>query len=212
MLDTKDWPRTMESLEEFFGSCLGVTKIPLGYVIRKELAPEQQPVGGWSSHEAEMIGRAPIVHNVNAVPMVYTEHFKTDNKAVWSKLATLCRDDECWTYIRTYQRDKNGRLAYWALYNHYLGAHNVDTLCARAEQKLLTTVYHGETKRFNWERFTRIHVDQHAILTGLMQYGYQGIDERSKVRFLLGGIRTPALTPCTANMAIGFGGRASRVG
>jgi hypothetical protein len=34
----------------------------------------------------------------------------------------------------------------------------------------------------------------------MMEYGYAGKDERTKVRYLLVGIKTSALTPCTANL------------
>jgi hypothetical protein len=91
-------------------------------------------------------------------------------------------------------------LAFWLLYNHYLGAHNVDTLCTHAEIKLTTNVNHGETKWFNWERYMRIHMEQHVVLKGMMEYGYAGIDECTKVWYLLPGIKTSALTPCTANL------------
>jgi hypothetical protein len=33
VIDAKDWARTMESIVEYFGSCLGVTKIPFADVI-----------------------------------------------------------------------------------------------------------------------------------------------------------------------------------
>ena len=34
----KDWPRMIEAVEEWLRGCLGVTKIPLAYVIRPEEA------------------------------------------------------------------------------------------------------------------------------------------------------------------------------
>ena len=40
-----------------------------------------------------------------------------------------------------------------------------------------------------------MHVDQHAILTGLVEHGYSGIDERSKLRHLMAGIKTKVLDP-----------------
>jgi hypothetical protein len=40
VIETKDCTQTMESIVEYFGSCLGVTKIPLAYVIKKEMIPE----------------------------------------------------------------------------------------------------------------------------------------------------------------------------
>jgi hypothetical protein len=142
VIDSKDWARTMESIVEYFGSCLSVTKIPLAYVVQKEMVPEQAPVGGWPSNEAEMISHAPLVANVAAVPMVLAEHYKTNNKTVWTKLAKMCCDHDCWTFIHQHQKAKNAQLVFWSLYNHYLGAHNGDTLCAHAENKLTTTVYH----------------------------------------------------------------------
>jgi hypothetical protein len=94
VIDSKDWARTMESIVEYCGSCLGVTNIPFAYVARKEMVPEQTPIGGWLSDEAEMIGCAPLVAKVAAVPMVLAEHYKTNNKTVWTKLAKMCCDHD----------------------------------------------------------------------------------------------------------------------
>jgi hypothetical protein len=122
----------MESIVEYFGSCLGVTKIPLAYVVQKEMVPEQAPISGWMSSEVEMVSQAPLVANVAAVQMVLAEHYKTDNKTVWTQLAKMCCNHDCWTFIHQHQTAKHGQLAFWLLYNHYLGAHNVDTLCAQS--------------------------------------------------------------------------------
>jgi hypothetical protein len=51
-----------------------------------------------------------------------------------------------------------------------------------------------------WDLYTHIHVEQHEVLQGMMEYGYAGIDELTKVQYLLAGIKTSALTPCTANL------------
>ena len=53
--------------------------------------------------------------------------------------------------------------------------------------------YNGERKRWNFERYVRMHIEQHTILEGLVCHGYLGIDARSKVRYLLDGIRTTEL-------------------
>jgi hypothetical protein len=42
----------------------------------------------------------------------------------------------------------------------------------------------------------RIHTEQHSVLNGLKEYGYAGIDESSKVRHLLKGIKTTELDVC----------------
>ena len=72
-----------------------------------------------------------------------------------------------------------------ALKNHYLGPHMVDNEANKAETILATLNYSGETRRWNFERYVRKHVDQHAILDGLTEHGYSGIDDLSKVRHLL---------------------------
>ena len=36
-LSSKDWPKNMDALNEYLRGCLGVTKIPLAYVIRDDL-------------------------------------------------------------------------------------------------------------------------------------------------------------------------------
>jgi hypothetical protein len=99
----------------------------------------------------------------------------------------------------SYINIKRLRTAGWH-FGHCMTTTNVDTLCAHAENKLTTTIYHGETKQFNWECYMRIHMEQHAVLQGMMEYGYAGIDERTNVWYLLAGIKTSDLTPCTVNL------------
>ena len=65
----------------------------------------------------------------------------------------------------------------------------------RAEAKLKDTSYSREKRRWNFEKYIKTHVDQHAILTGLVEHRYSGIDDRSKVRHLMAGIKTKVLDP-----------------
>lgn len=62
-----------------------------------------------------------------------------------------------------------------------------------AKKLLQTTTYSGERCCWIFERYVCIHIDQHTILKGLVQYGYSGIDARSKVQYLLDGIKTTTL-------------------
>ena len=84
--------------------------------------------------------------------------------------------------VRPWQRSKDGRSAYLALYQHYLGASLVDNMLSLAEKNLKYTVYKGESKIWNFEKYVHVHMDQHQILTDLIEHGYAGIDDRSKVR------------------------------
>ena len=79
------------------------------------------------------------------------------------------------------------------LKDHYLGKNNVDNMSPRAEAKLKDTSYSGEKRRWNFEKYVKTHVDQHAILTGLVEHGYSFIGDMSKVRHLMAGIKTKVL-------------------
>ena len=142
------------------------------------------PLEGYDSFQEEMIARAPILDPAGN----YTATFLSDRQRVWEKIAEITRDHDCWTYVRPAQCSRNGRLAYLGLYYHYLSENNVDTMSTRAESRLEKTTYSGEKHNWNFEKYVKVHADQHAILEGLVDYGYAGIDERSKVRHLLKGI------------------------
>jgi hypothetical protein len=79
------------------------------------------------------------------------------------------------------------------LFDHFLGPNNVGNMTSEAETKITSTLYNGEKKRFTWETYVRIHTEQHSVLNGLQYYGYAGIDDSSKVRHLLKGIKTTEL-------------------
>ncbi|KAI2496193.1 hypothetical protein MHU86_18332 [Fragilaria crotonensis] len=81
-------------------------------------------------------------------------------------------------------------MAFNGLYQHFLGPNNVDNMATQAEDKLKNTVYNGEQRRWDFERYVNVHKQQHSIMEGLVEHGYTGIDPRSKVRFLLDGIKT----------------------
>jgi hypothetical protein len=64
----------------------------------------------------------------------------------------------------------------------------VEDVMASFPHPVLPTVQ-GE----QWEKYVQIHAEQHAVLNGLTDYGYSGIDNGTKVRKLMAGIKTDAL-------------------
>jgi len=190
-LKFKDWSWTIETIEDYLRGTLGRTKIPLAYVIRDEpkVPPSiDDPPENYSTLQAEMIARAPH-HNEDNL-LIYYQEYKDDNATVFDKIAELTRNKDCWTYVQKASRTRDGRKAFFSLKDHYLGQNNVDNMARLAEKKLQDTTYSGEQGRWDFEQYVRVQVDQHAILEGLKQYGYSGIDARSKVRYLIDGIKT----------------------
>ena len=60
-------------------------------------------------------------------------------------------------------------------------------------EKIQNLTYTGEKRRFNFEKHVTAHVNQHIILTNLVEHGYSRINKQSKVRHLHDGIKTKEL-------------------
>ena len=80
-----------------------------------------------------------------------------------------------------------------ALFNHYLGPNNVQNQAAQAEKTLCALTYVKEMRNFTFETYIIKTVEQHVILEGLTKYGYQGINDGTKVHLFLEGIMAPEL-------------------
>ena len=111
----------------------------------------------------------------------------------------MTRDHKCWTYVKAHQRASDGRGAFLGLRNHYLGSNSVNTLASGAEHTIQRTSYTHETKRWNFESYVSVHKEQHQILQQLKDdHGYKGLDEGTKVRHLLAGIKADKLNTIKA--------------
>ena len=84
--------------------------------------------------------------------------------------------------------------------DHYLGPNNVDHVVSAAENILQNLVYHGERNNNTFKRYITIQKKQHTILENLEQNGYKGIDDRSKVWYLIAGIKSSALNSFKAKI------------
>ena len=193
-LTFKNWSRTFDMIDEYLSSCLGPTKIPLAYIVCETVEPlphDQDPANGYPNMTCELVARAP--HYVQPEPAEGPEHtpaYHDDNTLVFMKLSAMLRDKDCWSFMSKSVKTKDGRKAYLALKAHYLGKNNVGNLARAAEEQLLSVTYTGEGRRWNFEKYVKVHVDQHQVLEDLTRYGYMGIDPGTKVRFLLRGIKT----------------------
>jgi hypothetical protein len=105
-------------------------------------------------------------------------------------MSNICGKHSWFVYIKPALRTRNIRDAYMLLFDHFLGPKNVGNMASEAETKLSSTLYNGEKTLFTWDDYVRIHTEQHSVLNGLKYYGYAGIDDSSKVRHLLKGIKT----------------------
>ena len=66
-----------------------------------------------SSAEYDMVARAPILEGG-----LRTVTFKKDTMKVWGMISVITRDLDCWTYVKSDQRTRDGRKAYRDLWDH----------------------------------------------------------------------------------------------
>ena len=209
-LNPKDWPKMFEAIEEYLRQFRGTTGVPLSYVVRKDLVPAVNlldPSSNYATLDEEMIARAPIISpgvvgTSDELELVgpFSDSFVTDRAMAWEKISTIFQEHESWTYLKPARKTRNGRMAFRTVYDHYLGPNNVDHMANIAERRLRDVSYMGEKRNWTFEKFVMVHKEQHHVLISLEEHGYKGIDERSKVRHLIDGIKTPKLDTIKATI------------
>ena len=151
-IDAKDWPKTLEAIREHLRNHRSEIGVPLSYVVRRTvnvLPSVDDPSDNYLDTIDEMVARAPHEEGGNAAPS-----YVADNDKVWTIISNLCRDEPCWTYVKPSQSARNGRGAFYGLYDQYLGPNNVDNMANMAELKLESSSYHGERRGWNFEKYT----------------------------------------------------------
>jgi hypothetical protein len=147
------------------------------------------PAAGYNTPENEIIARMPHQDATGENLPTYIH----DRSKVWQTISKVSRNDKCWTYVKAFQRSRDGRGAFQALHNHYLGANHVYNMDSIAESKLSQAKYYGEKRRYNFELYISTLNKQFQVLNNLKPYSNAGIDKASKVRRLNASIKTDKL-------------------
>ena len=72
-----------------------------------------------------MIERAPIIEGG-----LRTVTFKTDMMKVWGLISAITRDLDFWTYVKSYQKTRDGSKSYRDLWDHFLVPDNVNNMAS----------------------------------------------------------------------------------
>jgi hypothetical protein len=199
-LDDKNWPKTFEAINDYFTRVRGEGGLPLRYVIRplQAVTPEaDDPAENYATNSVlEMIQRAPHF----ATAPAYTEAYKSNTLKVAEELTDIWRDHPGYTYGKAFLKAGDGRRGYFMLKEHYLGMNSVNDQSSAAETAIRNLMYNGEGRRWSFEKYATAMKEQHGVLDQLKEYGYSGRDETTKVRDLLGGIKTEALNAATSTI------------
>jgi hypothetical protein len=187
--DAKGWMSFKENFILLLGLTKGVRGIPLDYII--DNTPRTATRANANRIEIEEIDlqdesifKRCTVH--------FGDSFKLDNKTVWNKLHTLLVDKPGYNHISSFALSKNGRNAWHTLITYYEGEDFQQRLRETAFLKLQNTFYRGETNRFNFEKYTNIHLDCHKMLQDAKFNAGLGLDNESKITYFRNGIKSEA--------------------
>jgi hypothetical protein len=207
----KDLVKTFEMVMEQLEHACGVSGVMLAYVPRKNLIPldeDKDPPTNYLSLDAEAIACAPILKEHVALPGQsakaialleengpFCDTFRINMVTVWNILFEMFGQTPAWLHAALTKKEKNGRKLYRLLFAHYLGSDHMNHLASKMEARLASLTYCSKQKNWEWSRYTDAHIEQHTIAKNLMEHGYSGLDEHSKVRHLLTGIQENAVQP-----------------
>ncbi len=138
-LDTSTATKSFDKVRTILGQTHGVTGVPLLYVIRVALVPEddddnpafRDEDSKYTSIDMEMIARTPVLSDEANTgnddtsdleangPFVPT--FSVDSKKVWVILLACFGFSSVWQYVKKFANQQNGCQAWCTLHNHFFG-------------------------------------------------------------------------------------------
>ena len=90
-------------------------------------------------------------------------------------------------------KTKTRQYEFFLLNNFLLGSQFLTCMVTQLELNMHSFSYDGESKGFTLQKIMNLHKEQHIISYGLMEYGYSGVDNNSRVRMIINGINANAL-------------------
>jgi hypothetical protein len=126
-------------------------------------------------------------------PFLRPAYYEVENMKLWETLHKVFQSTPSYQYMKMFAKAKDGRRAYLALKAHYLGPNNANNLAQATATKLDQLRYTGENRRWNMQRYVTAHVECFNVLDGLREYGFSGMDEATRVRKFVAGIKTDKL-------------------
>ncbi len=209
-LDTATATKVFDKVKSILARVRGVTGMPLVYVIRVVLIPEEEkddpPFGDedtkYTSIDMETTACAPILsddadiydrnpENLEAYgPFVPT--FLTDTKKGWSILLACFGLSSAWQHVKKFASQQNGHQALHTLHDHFFGGEKVNTMVADILSTLKSLHYSGERRNFMFDKYCTAHEDQHNRHAALAEWNVKPLEETMKIHYFEGKITDPS--------------------
>lgn len=206
----QDWSKIMKSLKEHLKKHRGPnTKAPLTYVLRDNpMCPPQ--TGGLLESLRDTYGgsydrmlEARCLHYVdNDKALGFHSSYLQDNEEVFEIIAHIFRNHLAHTYVQPFAKTNDGRGAFMNLRDMFLGKDHASTRDAELRNQLEALAYHGERRRWTFERFSARFIELFNEINDLTSLGMKGMADCSAVQQLLNSIKTKELDIVKGQIAI----------
>jgi hypothetical protein len=178
--DLSKWETFWEQWKTHMRRTQGAAKCPLSYVFGEhDLVTNEMHLAVYDDHDDRL---------VNTTTLNGT-WFELDNHQVYEEFKVLTLKGPGWSFIKAYDRTKNGRATVLALCQQCEGTSAMQFRKASAYAKIIAACYTGHRKTFTFDNYVEAHQAAHNTLADLDE----AIPETKKVTDFLAGITDPRL-------------------
>jgi len=179
--DLTKWEKFWEQWKSYMRRLRGAAKCPLTYVFREhQIVDNAMHLVNYNDHDDRLINTTVL-----AGPW-----FELDNQRVYEEFKALVLKGPGWSFIKAYDRTKNGRGAVLALRRQCEGTSAIQTRKAAAYAKIASARYSGQKRQFPFDSYVEMHQEAHNTLADLDE----PVPETKKVTDFLAGITDARLS------------------
>lgn len=178
--DLSKWETFWEEWKTFTGRIRGAAKCPITWIFREhDMVTQAHHNAAYGDHDSRLI----------ATTVFQGPWFELDNARVYEEFKSLVLKGPGWSFVKQYDRTKNGRSAVLALRRQCEGISAVQTRKAMAYAKIAAARFSGQKRNFTFDNYVEQHQDGHNTLADLDE----PVPETKKVTDFLSGITDPRL-------------------
>jgi hypothetical protein len=179
--DLAKWEVFLEHWCTYISRLRGAAKCPLTYIFRDKAVPDPDDfVAYYESHDDYLV----------AVTVLGGAWYDLDNRRVYDEFKILVLKGPGWTFIKSFDKHKDGRNAILTLKLQCEGTSAIQTRKASAYAKIAVAKYNGQKRNFTFDQYVQIHQSAYNTLADLDE----AVPETKKVTDFLAGIGDPKLS------------------
>ena len=172
-----NWTTYRDKFESNLATMIGTRHTPLSYVVDETTRP--RVTRATPLYEVELIN-AGDVEFLKTNTIHVGAHYQEDNAKVWMLLKKSLLGNAPYHHIDEFERNRDGRGAWFALKGYYEGEDFVNRTTQECLTKLRTLHYRDETPRFGFEQFVEAQKECYKRLRDVGYNNGQGVDEATK--------------------------------